>query len=343
MLTRELHEKEMAEYRRLLYVAFTRARDYLVISGTVKPDIWEKAASGTSGTHLLLSLLHSHGADTKGGCVRVQAPDGATVGVRFITDPGVFEAEKRCGSPGPVIIPGDVPESSQGSAPWEVAPCPGPLERISVSKTEDTVITMAGPGIPSGVLTRGILQKVLDSPETTFGTAVHEVFEGRDAADVCRRHGLPDSDAVRIQGFYQAFLQHSMVRDATRAFTEFPFVASFCGVQVSGVIDRLQEMPDGNLVVIDLKTGATDEEDALVVERYRVSLSIYCQAVSRMTRKEVSGWVYRVGRDTLVPVPVLLPQDLEPLITTAVTQGEAQDSPSHQEEGPGQSPGEGTD
>ena len=134
-----------------------------------------------------------------------------------------------------------------------------------------------------------------------------------------------------------------MVRDATRAFTEFPFVASFCGVQVSGVIDRLQEMPDGNLVVIDLKTGATDEEDALVVESYRVSLSMYCHAVSRMTRKKVSGWVYRVGRDTLVPVPVLLPRDLEPLIAAAVTQGEVQDSPPHQEEGPGQSPGEQTD
>jgi ATP-dependent helicase/nuclease subunit A len=341
MLTRELHEKETAEYRRLLYVAFTRARDYLVVSGTVKPDSREKAASGSSGTDFLLSLLYSQGADPAGGCVPVKAPDGSMVGVRFITDPGIFTAEKRCRSPGQVIIPDNVPDSPAGVALAAAPSGPGPLTRISVSKIEDTCLKKRETGVPPDILTRSVLINLLDSPETTFGTAVHEIFEGRDAAEVCRRHGLPDTDAARIDGYYRCFLQHSLIRDAIRVFTEFPVVAMFSGVQVSGVIDRLQVMPDGSLVVIDFKTGAGDEEDADLIRRYRVSISTYCHAVSQMTRKAVSGWVYRVERDRLVPFPVLPHHDLEPLVAAAVTALQEEDRIPLREEGEAQqSPGE---
>lgn len=78
-----------------------------------------------------------------------------------------------------------------------------------------------------------------------------------------------------------------------RSSCEVPFVVTFEGRPVTGKIDRLCEIEDGNWVVIDYKTvffiSANISE---VVEEYFLSISIYHDAARKILSVDVNVWLY---------------------------------------------------
>jgi ATP-dependent helicase/nuclease subunit A len=326
-LTELATEREAEEEGRLAYVAATRAKRRLLLSGTFNPKLKEdKLSRQPISQQLIHSLLD---ADVTEREVPIPAAelDGAPTGRVLVT----------VSAPGPRAGAALLASREAPPPPVEGGEADPPLGR------PETPPALIG-GLSYSALSefkncgyRFYVQRVLGiaEPETAGagrdgseeaspeakrrfgpGVAVHALLEWsarngwRDpgeerAATALREQGLADAPdgTQRALDLTRAWLGSPLraeLEDA-RASAEVPFVLSVRETLVRGSIDLLVEHPDGSVMVIDYKTDRLEgREPADAAERYRVQRDLYALAAAARGTPVQTAYVFLERADTPV-------------------------------------------
>jgi ATP-dependent helicase/nuclease subunit A len=293
-LREQQRQKERAERKRLLYVALTRARDHLFMSGTAPEDAglsYDLARSRIEW--IVLALGVTGDAIAAGG---LALPDGIRLAI--VSDPAAIPAATGRVEPSLLVVP----EECAGKAGTRAEPVydagPARVKVVSVSELEKA----GGPG--TGRVSGA--SKYLPGVEgTTRGTIIHEVLRGRDAATVLKEYGEFSEEHLRQCGEIRAaFFSSDLMKRVKRSYCELPFVIAWEGQPVTGKIDRLMERDDGSWAVIDYKSEAAGPEGyAALAEEYRKSMEIYCEAAGQLVPgKKVAGYLYFTETGEFLPM-----------------------------------------
>ena len=108
-------------------------------------------------------------------------------------------------------------------------------------------------------------------------------------------YGVSDPEAIRqCEEIVARFRGSELMQRMKREFCELPFVITYNGQRVTGKIDRLCELEDGNWVVIDYKSEPVSQSDySLRAKEYLDSMRAYVEAGRQLLGgKVVEGWLY---------------------------------------------------
>ena len=286
-LREQQRQKERAEKKRLLYVALTRARDHLFMSGTTPEDAGLSFDLGRSRIEWVFTALGMTGdAIAAGGLV---LPDvTGSIRLAIISDLLVIPAENGRVEPSLIIVP----EECAGKTGTWTAPVysagPERMKVVSVSELE-----RGKEPVPAR---EPVVSKYLPGVEgPNKGTIIHEVLRGRDASTVLKEYGEYSEEHVhQCEEIVSTFLSSDMMKRVNRSYCEIPFFVMIDGMRVTGKIDRLCEMDDGSWVVIDYKSEAfPPDELSLIIQKYSISMAMYLKsAVQMLPNKMTNAWMY---------------------------------------------------
>jgi ATP-dependent exoDNAse (exonuclease V) beta subunit len=295
VLLRHEKEEEVAEYRRLFYVACTRAGDYLYITGDAPGRVPREDWLAWT-----VPVVGSLPLD------RVEVRP---------TIPVDIDAIRRAAPALPVVPP--VSRETDYMSPLILRPPVIPL-RSSTPVTallaeREFVGTAHGDGLATfrGVLAHRVLQ-------LKFTTGEPDV---RALAEQLRDRPIGEAEIGRLAEEVQVFLARFEATDLGQALTrreiryhfELPFAWDWDGVPIHGVIDLLYQDASGQWHVVDFKTDALSGQSPLESARpYLAQLGLYGLAVQAAvgTRPTVSICFLRTGE-----VLALDPDDVETALT----------------------------
>ena len=269
----KIKDEERQELARLMYVAFTRAKNYLVVSGKEEKV---PASVFDDGESVMKWILMAADADEKLAAL--------------VEDMVVDERE-------------ETPE-----VPVENKPFDGSRLKRAYRYEQDTARPVKYS--VSEILAKqdgyGVNPFAGDKSSAELGTAIHTVMqyvsydlttEGEvDAAmDEMVRTGtlLPEERKKVPAGLILSVLRSEVIKNAKKypCKREQPFMMYVLPedggedkVLVQGVIDLLVDEGDG-YVVVDFKTGGGDAER--LQERYAKQLSLYAEGVEKILKKRV--------------------------------------------------------
>ena len=254
-------DKEREETKRLLYVAMTRARDRLYL-GTVLKEGLVQPGRGSLAEVLPASFLASFGAAAAGGGVLV-----------WKATSGVSHAIRTCASAPPQAAASAVRTTPAVPAESDFA------HLDSAVPPRQTVAAMiAGPNLVEAGLQTRLSMTAADDSDRLVGSLVHRLLQreglaadaARSDAWIAERLGslvrveesiaIADRDTVirRAAAAYRAFSEHGELRAlylSGTAFHEVPFSLSIDDRIVRGTIDCLVQKADGDIAVLEFKTG----------------------------------------------------------------------------------------
>jgi ATP-dependent helicase/nuclease subunit A len=250
---------EAAEERRIFYVAMTRARDRLILSGAAKLD--DKGGVPDRSEN--------------GPCAPVGwlAPALEAAGVKptILTDEEVVESPEPLTGPAEIEL-AQVPETVVS----EAAPPPtlsysalAAYERCGYRFYLERVLGLqpvAGRTVASGALERGIL--------------VHELLERLDFRLPRLPEGVPEDLQALVEGFTRsALFERLRAASEVRREERFAFLLE-SGALVTGALDVVAREPGGNLLVVDYKSDRLEgaEPGELMASAYRTQQLIYALA-----------------------------------------------------------------
>jgi len=291
--------RDIAEERRLWYVAATRARDHLVIpvlpqtKGSAEAEPWKLTEGLLPGSHI-----------PPDGCEPWPEPSRRESKV-FVYYPSSPPAH-----PVPLVPPTGPVFTSIASQPaalrayqeWEAE------RRVVLTKGRQgggvgAVTTLAEAAVPHG---RSTAPGQAMSPAThqarlRLGRAVHEVLRGMDdraAARALSRLWTAAEQEEALQLVRNVLASPLLVRAraATERFTEAPFVLHHQGRLLEGVID-LVFIENGGWVIVDFKTDVvTPGETAARAAGYRPQLCLYAFALEHITGRAVNALIVFFAR-----------------------------------------------
>lgn len=268
MFTHEVRDaKEIAEKKRLFYVAMTRARDHLILSyveGKTFPPKNSRAA------WLAAYLLPKENLSSS---FAFATDDGISVGIS-VTE---YVSGER-------VIPDAAVPAVRPSLPADYQ-----YIREEEDKTRDAAKHPASAtrlNHPDQNISCSTYAPVI------YGIVLHRVFQGQDASMLCRRYRLNEEDRISLVRAYEAFLASPLMQNVSEEFCELPFSAEICGRQFTGVIDRLVRYADGSWRIIDYKSGSLMTAGPDELKDYRRQVSIYAAAVRRLFLVEASACIY---------------------------------------------------
>jgi ATP-dependent helicase/nuclease subunit A len=282
-------QKERAEKKRLLYVALTRARDHLIMSGSppANPDLSIPLA--TSRIEWIFSALGITGDAIAAGGMDLVSGD-LTVHLTITSDPAAIPAEAAKTTPELLVVPEECAGKSGTWSPKELDKGPVGIRIISVTELEDEQASHAPlTGTP------GASRYLPGVDGALKGTIIHEVFRGRDARVVCLEYGVSDPAAIRqCEEMVSLFRSSALMQQVKREFCELPFVIAYAGRHVTGKIDRLCELDNGSWVVIDYKSDPVIPSEYLKkAKEYQISMDVYVEAARLLVkRNNVEGYLY---------------------------------------------------
>jgi len=283
---------EREEGRRLQYVAMTRARQHLIVSGALLPD---EQTSISELSRLLEVGLDDEGETDRGdarlavrvtrpvahvaagnGAPKAAAAVAAEPGAEVGTQLALFTDGGRVAAALPPLV--EIPPAA-----------PVPVRRLSYS-----ALALYG---RCGY--RYFAQRVLGLPEPVIpaapeqglgplevGDAVHLELERPDGRWRDLYPTATDADAERIAAFVAAWSEcplRERVEGLAQARPEVPFAFEVGGVLFRGRFDVFGREDDGSALVVDFKTNRLDERVAQdVMERsYAVQVTTYALAALR--------------------------------------------------------------
>ncbi len=300
--------KARAETVRLLYVAATRAKKRLVVSGGWgKPGLEVPPEAASDFARLLGRRLDPDEVDRQIGAATERAPDAAPQVLRVMP---VFRT--------PVVAPAPAPAADARRRPpkgrLRLAADLAAARRAAAERMERPVFRAASAEAHEGLeraeaeadgSTAGALPD--RGPAMAVGTAVHELLETLDiesglAAQVeARRPGIVGDLGAGIDGSAAAQWADELLARLAEGTClarleqvgglvlarELPVVlwserAGAPGAVVSGSVDLLYRDPDdGRLVVADYKTDRLEGEEALAARSsvYEPQVRIYANAL----------------------------------------------------------------
>jgi len=290
------------EERRLFYVAMTRAKERLILSGAARLDSWGPAAGGAPIGWLGPALVPD-----------VSAGDGPSEGVRFeVVRPSGEDLDDR----NPVLAAQDRPSQDEAAAvappPPPSSPPPPPV--ASLSYTSLAAYQRCGYrfyvervlGIPG---TQGRAQgaqrtdAVLTPAER--GTTVHALLERLDfrrpvtpaaGAIVAAAPRTPSGAEVdEISRLLARFTESDLIKRlarATRVQREQRFGFMRGGVMITGMFDVVAGEPPDRTLIVDYKTDRLEGDDsrrpaAIVAADYGTQQLVYALAALRAGAREV--------------------------------------------------------
>jgi ATP-dependent helicase/nuclease subunit A len=308
---------ESREERRLFYVAMTRARERLILSGAAKLDAWPANGGGGAMGWIGRSLVPEMAA------LAERREDGVHEGVevRFVEEEG---GSDEAGAPVPGLPSGATaaavgPAGPAGAAaagpaaPASALPAPPPaapplgVTEISYSALEEhrrcgyrfyaervlrlpPVEDADGPPPGSGGSGMSAIER---------GLLVHSLLEGLDfrrpvvPVPALALPGLGAEEAEAILALVRAFTSSELcarLGRATSARSEqrFAFLLGDStlpaqGILIRGVFDVIAVEPHGGTLVVDYKTDRLDgaEPQAVVESSYTVQRLVYALAALR--------------------------------------------------------------
>jgi ATP-dependent helicase/nuclease subunit A len=317
-LTELAAEREAEEEGRLVYVAATRAKRRLLLSGTFNPKSLdaEPIRRKPISHQLIRTLL---GGDPAERDVELPAAevDGAPRG----------DIRVRVSEPGPGVGAGLLVarESKPDAAPSAEAEPPlsrpaaapaliGGLSYSALSEFERCgyrfyVERVLGISQPEGAAPGGDGEAGPESRRRFGpGVAVHALLEWsarnrwRDpgperASAALREQGLEGNEeqtelALELVGAWlDSPLREQL--DGAKLSAEVPFVLSVGGTPVRGSIDLLAERPDGSVAVVDYKTDRLGDRDPVdAARRYRVQRDLYALAAAARGTPVETAYVF---------------------------------------------------
>ncbi len=325
---------ELAESRRLVYVAMTRARERLIVSGAINTRTTPKAPLRWLALALGLDLERMPAGET----VEAVGEDGL---VRVRIERAADEDETPAEEPPPVSVYQLALSLDDAGEPERPAiPVLEPLEPLPVAprhvprslsftalalhercpyrylaERELGLAPVARGGVGDGAAGLGALD---------VGRAVHAVLEGRPDLDLDVLLGVAvgAEDRARIEAFTSAFegsLLATEIAESGEALREQPFAFTVDGVVFRGVLDVLLRRPDGSMLVVDYKTTRLGDRspDELVAEEYELQREAYALALLAGGATSVDVAFAFLERPGTVSRTTYLPED-EPALRAAV-------------------------
>ncbi len=303
-------DREAEEEGRLAYVAATRAKEGLILSGTFNPKSLEAEPRRRKpiANQLIRTLL---GGESDERDVELQpAADGYPAGRMRV----------RVSAPGPgagaaLLVESPAPEAApaamEGKPPLErPRAVPAPAGALSYSALSDyeacgyrfyaeRVLGMAG-GETALVPIATAGEEAHADPEARRrygpGLAVHALLEwscrhrwtepdAERVATALREQGLPDAPeqierALELaRGWLSSELRAEVAGAKTRP--EVPFVLSLAEIPIRGSIDLLVDRGEEGTLVVDYKTDRLDgRQPSELAGRYRVQRELYALAAA---------------------------------------------------------------
>jgi ATP-dependent helicase/nuclease subunit A len=287
--------KSGAESRRLFYVAVTRARDHLVLSGSL-PNKLPETDQGCSRRieWIFFNIFSGDNANTSSGVHKITDGDYSCT-IRVIGDRSEIAAEKVDCKRDPVPLPdcrlcvvdsGNSPEG-RDSAGYDYSGRGKAAEFFSSTMVERYLVTGS-----TDILKRSLSSVIagnsgsgasLSSGDPGRGSIIHRIMAGDMDIE------SPDIPAELRAGYrdmYQKFISSEFMQDVSDDYTELPFSMFFEGYPFRGHIDRLIRKGDG-WYVLDFKTGNPSEKYS-----HDVQMVLYKMAAEKITGESVRTYLY---------------------------------------------------
>ena len=336
--------EERAERLRLYYVAMTRARDRLIVSGAIDPT---RPADETTPIGWVLRGLDASSDLERAGAEPVELE---REGARVILRVERWSPPQESAAPAAAVVeldadgqlalfdPGDagvLPVLVPALPPLAAVPEPpahrvrrlsftalGQFEACSYRYYAERIVGMkatderlAAPGA-TGLAA------------TEIGTAVHRLLEAvnlRDPLpppDLSERvrswfPSVADDEISRIAGFVSAYCESDLARRLAAlpdARPERPFAFEHDGVLLHGRLDVLQ-LDGSRALVVDYKTNSLEEgtPEQIVEDDYRLQRLVYALACFRAGAQEVEVVYHFLERPDAVVSTVFVKEQLPEL------------------------------
>lgn len=297
--TRADIEEEMDDHEklRLLYVAATRARDHLVVSGHHKATDKVEASFATRmakfrEAHPDLSRtieLDSAEPAEPGGTVTSERGDrttaGATVGPTVEGGAALAERQRW------------IDERTARLAPFDR---PRTLSATAIARSVDAAIADVDDdtGAPSADEGPAVVRKK-GRAGSAIGSAVHATLEFVDfdtpvdlvalATRQCELHAIPDTVDLVLALVTSALESDAVgLARSNRSYRELYVAAPLGDVMIEGYIDLLVETPEG-LVIVDYKTDSASSQREIdeKLAAYELQGAAYAVALEESTGVDV--------------------------------------------------------
>ena len=325
-------QADRAETRRLLYVALTRARDYLILAShqgynPAAQDTWLDALVGGLGVDLSpgqrdVRLPTGHTIRVTALMPEGQPPAGSSrrVGPRDLLVEGRVDWQrltergqrvspqvisKTMARIGPMASPVSPPARTTATALAQYARCPVLYwwSEVLGAESPEPPATGAGEFSPQlwGAVSHRALELAVSPDEKVVAAAVAGALrEAPPAPDVAS-----EPLAGRLKSSLEAFWAGPLgrrVAGARRAYRELPFLMKLDATEVRGKIDLVFEGEDGRWELVDYKTsGPRPEVAEQAAEEHALQLGLYAMAAGRWLGSPVDRWsVYFLGSGTAV-------------------------------------------
>ncbi len=336
-------EAERAERLRLYYVAMTRAKERLIVSGSV--DLGTAPETPTPIAWVLERLAADEELVAAGDAPLELVRDDARLLVRldrYRPEPAATgpEPETETEEPGQLALFAALEEIAASRAapvlpPLVALPEP-PLHRVrrlsftSISLFEQCAYKyFARYGL--GMSERPVEREGLEERSgAEIGSAVHSVLEEIDLAAPV----VPELEDELVRGFVAAYCESDLARRVAAldgVEQERHFIFEQDGVLVHGFIDAFH-LRDGRALVVDYKTNALGEAapDEIVEQDYRLQRLVYALACFRAGADEVEV-VYHFLERPDAPVEAVFTRadvpDLESELSAAIARIQAGEFP----------------
>jgi hypothetical protein len=255
------------ESQRLLYVALTRASQYLLVTGH-EP----KRAVGLAGSIVHGRLLEAASSLGEGGACelyRMPLPIEAAPGE---PEPLALVCETRGLAALAATAVAPRPARSKSPRIAEFAPAlselPGELKLTTATSDKGATAGLAAQRL-------GVDQK---EDAARFGEQVHLAIEAAVRAGRYRVDGGDAALADHLTQLFDSAVWRQLVQGAERLVAELPFVLPRPGELCCGRIDLVAYLRDGSILVVDYKTtrfNRTLELDGAT--RDRMDLQLFCK------------------------------------------------------------------
>ena len=305
LATRRKQQRELAERRRLFYVAATRAQDYLLVCGLLEDNKPKQSWLAWLLKALEIEDLSASGTRSVG---RGQA------NWRFLAVPSVLEPGVEPPRPSVVERENLAAQNDEGppallrALPTYPARAPQQLTVTSISRHYERVEGSKG------------ANEGQDRSSRVLGDAVHEMLRW------WRPDTQPDADSmrqrlrstIRAQGLrnpseieslagkaldlldrFELSPLCALMKEARELFRELPFIYQRRDYLIDGRLDLLMQDAAGHWTLVDFKTawlggGASLTAAREHAQRYHMQLGIYAEAVCQHPAVEASALTVQV-------------------------------------------------